>query len=179
MASDERFVFPSLVEGYMKGIGERFSPELKQKLKSAGLDVAKLPPAIPVHEMERYMDLISSHAWPTVTREEQMRLLGLSAIRGWQSGLLGSATSAMLRVLGPRRTLTRLDRAFSTTNNFNKATTQFVDDKEALITVNDVQDRPTYWVGIFQAGLEILGLDGVVTIDAQQAPSATFRVKWK
>ncbi len=179
MASDDRLVFPSLIEGYIKGMGERFTPDTRARLKAAGLNVDKLPPAVPALEMTKYMEIIAEGGWPGEPRIEQLRLLGLSAIRGWKTGLLGAAASQMIRIVGPRRTLTRLDRAFSTTNNFNKATTEFVTDKEALITVNDVQEIPSYWVGIFEAGLEILGLEGTVTVDAQKPPAAVFRVIWK
>lgn len=183
MASDDvwkdRFAFPSLIEGYIKGLGERFSDETRRKLKAAGLDVAKMPPAIPARQMIPYMEIVASTAWPEQPRTEQLRLLGLCAIRGWQSGLLGSAASAMIRLIGPQRALTRLDRAFSTTNNYSRARTEFLGPKEALITVNDVQEMPTYWQGIFQAGVELLHLEGTVVIDHQMSPEATFRVTWK
>jgi uncharacterized protein (TIGR02265 family) len=183
MANDdvwkERVVFSSLIDGYMRGLGDRFTPALAAKLKATGLDVKKMPPAMPAAELPKYMYVIVDEVWPGVPRVEQLRLLGLEAIRGWSKGLLGSAACAMLRLIGPRRTLTRLDRAFSTTNNFNKATTELIGEKEALISVNDVQEMPSYWVGIFEAGLEILGLDGTVQVDSQQVPGATFRVKWK
>lgn len=183
MATDDvwkdRFAFSSLIEGYMKGLGDKFTPALKAKLKAAGLDVAKMPPAVPALEMPKYMFLIVDEVWPDEPRVEQLRLLGLAAIRGWSHGLLGSAVCGVLRLIGPRRTLTRLDRAFQTTNNFNRATTEFVSDKEALITVNDVQEMPSYWVGIFEAGVEILKLEGTVQVDSQTFPGATIRIKWK
>jgi uncharacterized protein (TIGR02265 family) len=175
----DRFAFPSLIEGYIKGLGDRFTDETRRKLKAAGLDVTKMPPAIPALEMVPYMEIIASTAWPDEPRLEQLRLLGLAAIRGWKTGLLGSATSAMLRLIGPQRTLTRLDRAFSTTNNFNRAKTELVGTKEALVTVNEVQDMPSYWQGIFEAGLEILGLEGTVVVVNQAPPEATFRLTWK
>jgi uncharacterized protein (TIGR02265 family) len=175
----DRFVFPSLIEGYIKGVGDRFTDETRRKLKAAGLDVTKMPPAIPALEMVPYMEIVASTAWPDEPRIEQLRLLGLAAIRGWKTGLLGSATAAMIRLIGPQRALTRLDRAFSTTNNFNRAKTELIGAKEALVTVNDVQNMPSYWQGIFEAGVEILGLEGTVVLDHQTPPEATFRITWK
>lgn len=179
MPADERLVFPSLIEGYQKGIGERFDAALKAKLKARGLDVAKLPPAVPANDMLGHMRVIGAHVWPDQPEVEQLRLLGLSAIRGWSTGLLGSAASAMIRLVGPRRTLGRLDRAFSTTNNFNRAKTEFVGEHEALVTINDVQGMPSYWVGILEAGMELLGVTGTVLVDSQRPPEATLRVTWK
>ncbi len=179
MGSDERLVFPSLLDGYVKGLGPKFTAETRAKLKAAGLDMDRLPPAINASAMIPLMHLIANGAFPMEPRDEQLRLLGLSAIRGWQSGLLGSAAAAMIRVIGPVRALTRLDRAFSTTNNFSKAKTQLLGPKEALVTINDVQEMPSYWVGIFQAALELLGLEGTVVVDHQMPPEATFRITWK
>ena len=67
----------------MKGLGDKFTPALRAKLKAAGLDVAKMPPAVPAGEMPKYMYLIVDEVWPDEPRLEQLRLLGVLAIRGW------------------------------------------------------------------------------------------------
>ena len=175
----EQLVFPSLIDGYVKGLGPLFTDVTRQRLKTAGLDMQKLPPAINATTMIGFMEIIASTAYPGLHREEQLRRLGLAAIRGWQHGLLGSAAAAMIRIVGPRRALTRLDRAFSTTNNFSRAKTELLGDKEALVTINDVQDIPTYWQGVFEASLELLALEGTVVIDHQVPPEGTFRITWK
>jgi|GEM_PF-2828070 uncharacterized protein (TIGR02265 family) len=176
---NNRFVYPSLFDGFRKGLGERFTAQTCEKLKAAGLDVEHLPPAIPARDMAKYKEIITLGAWPELPEHERLRLLGLWMIRGWQRGLLGSAATRLLRLLGPKATLSRLDRVFSTTNNFSHARTEFVGEREALIVVNDVEDQPTYWVGIFEAGLEILGLDGAVSVVLHRPGEATFRVSWK
>jgi uncharacterized protein (TIGR02265 family) len=183
MASEEiwkdRFAFSSLLESYEKGLGKRLTPTLREKLKVAGLDLEKLPPAIPAQEMPKYMDIIVAEVWPDTPREQALRELGLCVIRGWQQGLLGAAAAQMLRLIGVQRTLTRLDRAISTTNNFNKTSTVFVNSNEALITVNEVQNMPSYWRGILEAGLEILAVEGEIALESFHPPQATFRAKWK
>jgi len=175
----ERYSFPSLVEGLLRGLGPRFTLETKKKLNAAGLNVDRLPPAIPSAEMTRHMELMAREAWPDEPRIEALRLLGVHLIRGWQNTLLGSATAKMLQLIGPHRTLKRLDRVFSTTNNFSRATTELVDDKVALVTINDVLGMPSYWQGILEAGLELLGLEGTVTSESQEPPQGTFRLVWK
>jgi uncharacterized protein (TIGR02265 family) len=86
--------------------------------------------------------------------------------------------SALLRLVGPQRTLTRLDRAFRTSDNFTHAVTQVLDQHSALISINEVQGFPTYWVGILEGGLEVLGREGTVTLEKVEPPGATLRVKW-
>ncbi|MFZ5444487.1 MAG: DUF2378 family protein [Myxococcota bacterium] len=175
----ERLIFPTLIEGYMKGLGPRFDEALKKKLKARGLDVTRLPPAIPADEMTGHMRVIAAHAWPDEPEAEQLRMLGLSAIRGWSTGAIGSAASALIRLIGPKRALARLDRAFSTSNNFNRSQTELIGDDEALVTINDVQGMPSYWLGILEAAIEIVGRTGTVIVERQNPPEATFRLKWK
>jgi uncharacterized protein (TIGR02265 family) len=176
----ERLVFSTIIDSYLKGLGPLFTPQAHQELKAAGLDIDKPPPAIPAAEWLKYQDIFARHAWPHEQHTEQLRLLGRQMLVGWQNTVLGSATAGVFRVLGPHRTLPRLNRAIRTTNNFHESTTEQLGETEALVHVNDVQGRPSYWQGIFQGGLEVLKLEGTVVIDRQlPGPDATFRLTWK
>jgi uncharacterized protein (TIGR02265 family) len=176
--AEERFIFPAAVEGMLKGMGKRATPAFKAHLKSHGLDFDNVPPAIPMATWTPFLRAAATFTWPEVPEDEAMRLLGLHFIRGWQNTAMGSAMSVMLRLLGPVRTLTRLDRAFRTSDNFTRAVTEMVGENEALITINEVQGAPTYWIGILQGGLEVLGREGSVTLHEAKLPSATLRVTW-
>jgi uncharacterized protein (TIGR02265 family) len=176
--SEGRYVFASSVDGMLKGLGPLATPELKAHLKAHGLDVGALPPAFPIAEWSPHLERTAVFAWPDVSKDEALRLLGLHFIRGWKSTAMGSAASALLRLVGPQRTLTRLDRAFRTSDNFTHAVTQVLDQHSALISINEVQGFPTYWVGILQGGLEVLGREGTVTLEKVEPPGATLRVKW-
>ena len=57
------------------------------------------------------------------------------------------------------RTLTWLDRAFRTSDNF---------------TINEVRGHPGYFV----SGLEVLRREGSVTLHAVAWPGATLRITW-
>jgi uncharacterized protein (TIGR02265 family) len=175
---EERYVFPASAEGILLGLGERATPAFKAHMKKAGLDFDKLPPAFPFDVYTPYLRIAAVFAWPEVPEEEAMRLLGLHFVRGWQSTVMGSAMSVMLRLLGPQRTLTRLDRAFRTSNNFTRATTQLVGTNEALVTINEIQGSPEYYIGILQGGLEVIGKTGTVTLQDVSLPSGTFRMTW-
>jgi uncharacterized protein (TIGR02265 family) len=175
---ERRLVFPSSVDGILKGLGPLATPALKAHLKQHGLDVDRLPPAIPMETWSPYLVRIATFAWPNATRDEALRLLGLHFIRGWKSTAMGAAASALLKLVGPARTLTRLDRAFRTSDNFSHATTELVSPTEALVEINEVQGCPTYWVGIVEGGLEVLGRVGTVVIDSEVPPGAKLRVKW-
>lgn len=176
--TEKRYVFPSSVDGVLKGLGPLATPAFKAHLKGHGLDFDKVPPAIPLEEWQPQLVRIAKFAWPQETTEEAMRQLGLSFIRGWKNTAIGAAASAVLRLIGPARTLTRLDRAFRTSDNFTKAVTELVGSNEALISINEVHGYPSFWVGILEGGLELLGRQGSVTVDQVTLPGARLRVKW-
>jgi uncharacterized protein (TIGR02265 family) len=179
MSTGQRVVFGSLYEGFVQGLGPRLTAEVRAQMKAEGLDFDKLPPALPAADSIRYTRRLAILAFPDEPEVEALRLLGLHAIRGWQQTILGSAAAAMLRLIGPHRTLKRLSRAFQTTNNYSQATSEVVSDKEALVIVNDVDTMPSYWQGIFEAGLELLRLEGTVQLERLDGPQGTFRLKWK
>ena len=151
----------------------------RRKLLALGLDVHRMPPAIPAELMPRIFSVIAEDIWPAAPEGERFRLLGLHFIRGWQHTLLGKAAATFLKIIGPHRTLSRLDRAFRTSDNYTRSSSTFVGPKEVLLTISDVDGLPTYWVGLLQGGLEFLGLKGVVTLEAHPKPDALYRIKWE
>lgn len=176
--AEGRFVFPAAVEGLLKGVGPRATPEFRAHMKAKGIDFDRIPPAIPIETWAPLLVEAAVFTWPHESREEAMRLLGLHFIRGWKNTVIGSASSVMLRVLGPRRTLTRLDRAFRTSDNFSSAKTELIGNNEALVTIAESLGYPSHWVGIFQGGLEVLGREGSVTIHEVKLPASVLRVTW-
>lgn len=176
--AERRLVFPSSLDGILKGLGPLATPALKAQIKANGLDPDHLPPAVPVEQWSPFLPLIATLAWPNEPRDEALRLLGLHFIRGWKSTAMGAAASALLKLVGPARTLTRLDRAFRTADNFSHAVTELMSPTEALVSINEVQGCPTYWVGILQGGLEVLGRVGTVEIADPTPPGAKLRIRW-
>ena len=176
--AEGRFVFPAAVEGLLKGVGPRATPEFRAHMKQKGIDFERIPPAIPIETWSPLLVEAAVFTWPAESKEEAMRLLGLHFIRGWKNTVIGSAAAMMLKVLGPRRTLTRLDRAFRTSDNFSTATTELVGSNEALVTIGECLGYPSHWVGILQGGLEVLGREGSVTVQEVKLPQAILRVTW-
>jgi uncharacterized protein (TIGR02265 family) len=177
-APSTRLVFPVAVEGVIKGLGERVTPAALEKLRAGGLDVSNLPPAIPAEDMPRHLRTLAAEIWPEESPDEQLRLMGLTFVRGWQNTFLGAAMSALLRVVGPQRTLQRMDRAFRTSDNFTHGTVVKLAETEFLVTISDVNDMPTYWRGVLQASLEFLGLVGTVELQAYPRPQAEYLIRW-
>ncbi len=162
----------------MRGLGPLATNELKAHLKGHGLDVTQLPSSMPVAEWSPYLRRVAVFTWPAESEDEALRLLGLHFIRGWKRTTLGAAAAALLKLVGPVRAFPRLGGAISTSDNFTRAQTHLLSDHEARVHINEVQGCPTYWVGVLEGGLEVLGRRGQVTLTEVVAPGATFRVTW-
>jgi uncharacterized protein (TIGR02265 family) len=175
----ERLAFPAAIEGVVKGLGPLVTERTKQRLLEVGLDLHRIPPAIPAERMPVYFKTLALDIWPDQPEDERIRLLGLHFIRGWQHTLLGKAASAFLKLVGPHRSLSRLDRAFRTSDNYTQATYELVHDHEVLLHISDVDGLPTYWVGLLSGSLEFLGLEGTVELERFAKPGASYRCKWK
>lgn len=175
----QRLVFPAAVEGLLKGLGEQVTPQLLSQLKARGVDVAQLPPAMPIEIWGTHLDFIRAQVFPELERDEGLRRIGRAFIEGWQRTLVGSAAAAMLKLVGPTRTLPRLTRAFRTSDNFSEATTELLSAKSARITINDVNGMPTMWLGTIEAGLAFLVSEGEVLIENRDPPGVTLLVTWR
>lgn len=176
--TEPRLAFPTAIEGVIEGLGPLVTERTRERLRGVGLDLANIPPAIPAERMPVYFETIAEDIWPEHPREERIHLLGFHFVVGWQRTLLGRASAAFLRLVGPRRALSRLDRAFRTSDNYTRSTCDFVTDTEALIHISDVDGLPSYWTGLLSGGLQLLGLDGTVALEAFPTPGATYRIKW-
>ncbi len=179
MASSVRYVFATSVECLLRGLGTRATPELRARLRERGLDIARLPAAISVEEWTPQLIFISEQVFPGVPRGEALYSLGRHFMLGWKQSLMGSAISSLLRVVGPVRSLPRLERAFRTSNNFVKARTELLDAHSARIHLNDVYTLPEYWAGVIHGGLTIIGREGEVTVEKFEHPGCTLFVRWR
>lgn len=176
--NEPRLAFSTSIEGLLRGLGPKVTEGTRRKLLALGLDVHRMPPAIPAELMPRIFSVIAEDIWPHAPVDERLRLLGLHFVQGWQRTLLGKAGATFLRIIGPHRTLSRLDRAFRTSDNYTCSSAAFVGPKEALLTISDVDGLPTYWVGVLEGGLELLRLKGIVTLEAHPRPDALYRITW-
>jgi len=167
-----------LLDSVLRGLDRRATPALKAQIKQEGLDLDSLPDVMPIEDWVRHRRRIAALAFPEVDQPEAMRLLGLHFVRGWKNTAIGAATSAVLSLLGPVRTLTRLERAFRTTDCSIRTAVEFVGVHEALLTLDDVRGDPTYWVGVLQGGLEVLRRTGTVAIHAPAPPGVILRITW-
>ncbi|MEW5739602.1 MAG: DUF2378 family protein [Myxococcota bacterium] len=176
----ERVVFSHTIEGlFVQALGARVTPELKARLKSAGLNLdAKLLPAYPFEVWMKVLELTCQALFPDLPTDQAMFRVGESFLDGYQHTFLGRAVLGMIRVLGPRRTLLRSTQNFRSGNNYTETKITEVDVNIIDLWMNEVGPWPTFTAGIIHAALKAAGAEPRIDILDHDGHACTYRVSW-
>jgi uncharacterized protein (TIGR02265 family) len=179
VGADQRVIFVAQGEGFLRGLGSDVNGRLKERLKEAELDPDKpLPPGWPAARLKDWLDIASEELYRDLPRSEAHRVLGRRFIEGWQATLIGSASARFLTLLGTRRALERLTRAFRTGDNYSETSVTFPSPNVALVTVKS-EPLEHYTAGILDAGLAMMKVRGRVDIERAAGGVMVFRVEWE
>ncbi|MBL8936406.1 MAG: DUF2378 family protein [Archangium sp.] len=175
----ERVIFPAQAEGLLRGLHPDVTDALASKLKTLALDPGQpFPPAWPSSRLKEWLDAISDVIYESSTRDEAHRRIGRRFIDGWQRTMLGAASAQLLKVLGTRRALERLTRAFRTGDNYTESSVTFPAPTVALVTVRS-EPLPHYIAGVLDGGLSLLNLKGRVSVESVTGDVMVFRIEWE
>jgi len=177
----ERLVFEQTFDGFLrKGLGDRVTPELQQRLAALGIDLdGKLKPAYPFEIWRLTLRAVAEVLHPGEPLEEAFEALGGDVVRGFFKHPLGSAMLAMLKLIGPRRTLDRAQRNLRNGNNYAQTRFTALDDRRFELWVNEASETRHNMTGILRTALELAGAkDPVVKIRTFDAESVTFDITW-
>lgn len=178
-AQPERVIFPAQAEGLLRGLQPDVNDALTSKLKTLALDPSQpFPPAWPSSRLKEWLDAASDVIYDSCTREEAHRRIGRRFIDGWQRTMLGAASAQLLKVLGTRRALERLTRAFRTGDNYTESSVAFPSPTVALVTVHS-EPLPHYIAGVLDGGLALLNVKGRVSIESTGGDVMVFRIEWE
>ena len=83
-----------------------------------------------------------------------------------------------MRVIGPRRALTRIGRAFRNGNNFTVTSTTFDGESSALVDFVQTQDLADFVRGVVEAALLLMRVKGEVEIVSRGVRQFVLRVTW-
>ncbi|HEY0882059.1 MAG TPA: DUF2378 family protein, partial [Archangium sp.] len=124
------------------------TPAIKDSLRSKGLDLDKpLRPGYPAADFHKWVELVAAAVFPEDRRDEAIRKIGHRAVSGLEEGLVGKALSAGLKLIGPRRSLQRVERIFKNNNNYQVATLVEITERDAKVKLSEVYGMPTYYQG--------------------------------
>jgi uncharacterized protein (TIGR02265 family) len=176
----EQLWFEPAVDGFfVRGVGADMTPVLREQLRALGVDVKKLAPAYPVPVMAKAIDLTIAALYVDRSRAEGLRELGRVFMRGYAQTLVGAAMTQLMKVIGPRRSLERMQRNFRTGTNFIETRFTALGEKAAELWFNDVSGMPELFAGILEAGGRMTGAgDVVVTFAPGPGADCTYRVSW-
>jgi uncharacterized protein (TIGR02265 family) len=179
-APEHELVFQQAVEGlFFVGLQGRVTPELRTRLKAAGLDLGRLAPAYPRKSWNQFIRLTVETLWPGERPEEAYHALGRQLLEGYAETLVGKAIAGVLRLIGPRRSLQRMTYNFRSGSNYNQCECREVGPSEVLFWMNEPDLHPSYVAGILDAALEISGAKRrEISVQAKDEKGCTYRVRW-
>jgi len=177
----EETVYRHAVEGlFIRSLGARLTPELKLKLKEAGLDLdGKLDRGVPRLVFAKALKVASKHLYPNLDETEGFRQLGIGMIKGIELTLIGKALTAMWPLFGPERVLSRMQESFATVNNYLKTGLTTHAKNHHVVTMSQCNGNPGYTRGIIEAGLTKAGAKNLrVEPFDWDGNACSFRVQW-
>ncbi len=177
----ERLHFEQVVDGlWHRALEPRLSPALRAALLEQGLNLdAPLEPAYPAEKMHDWVVLTASSLYPTLAQDDALKQLGVDFFKGYTSTFIGAAMKTMMRVIGTRRSLERMERNFRTGNNFMQTRFTALGAGEVELWFNDVNRLPAYYAGMLEEGGRATGAaDMKVTWKLDLPTGCTYRVRW-
>ena len=178
---NERLVFDQSVEGlFVRGLGTRITPTLRQQLKQAGLDLDKrLLPAYPVEVWERCVGLAAKSLHPEYPEAVAFRMLGERHIAGYSETMLGRAIFGVLRLMGPKRRLSRTRQNFRAGNNYQEVLITDLGPTEVDMWLNERGMLRHFKHGIVLGSALSAGETNTkVELRDYDDEGVTFRVSW-
>ncbi len=161
-------------------LGDKLDSRANERFKAVGVDLlGKLNPAyekkVWIAAVDIAAELHSPNEPAPVTRRY---LLARRFMGSFKETMIGSAMVALMRVVGPRKTLERVQRSFRMGNNFSVTTLKQLAAQEYELWIDHVA-HPEWYKGIIEAGLELAGAKEVQVVELSRKDAAvTFRVSW-
>lgn len=147
---DNRVVFASSMEGLWRGLSPA-NPEELAAFAKAGV-VGPTPTFSAGYPVEAYTEIMETAArtrFGHLGELERYTEVGRLFVGGYSKTMVGSALMALLRVLGPRRTLERTTRNIRTANSYTEAQLETLAPNHHRVRVNYVA-HPGFYRGIIE-----------------------------
>jgi uncharacterized protein (TIGR02265 family) len=189
----ERLWFAPVIEGlYGNALRGRRTPALDSGLLDLGIDLGKpLRPAYTAETFARAVKLTAHELYPALSPDEGVYRVGQDCWHGFSGTLVGKALVALLRVLGPRRTLPRSGANFRSGTNYIEVDVTEQQPGCFVVHFNDVDDIAQFFCGLMDvSGLELgaprttahyllRGKELTLFIDLNAQPSPAMDVLWQ
>lgn len=177
-----RVTFGPVFEGLFREYREAFTDRTIHRLVEAGIDPrGKLLAGYPYTVWYAAIRILAEEHHQRLAYPDGVREVGRAFMRGYFDTALGGAILAVLRILGPLRSLKRMSRNFRTGNNFSETWTYEDGPGNVRLEVNDcIADRPEFIQGLIEVGLQSVGAkdSSVEVLSVHDNGHAIYRVRW-
>lgn len=165
---------------FVRGLGRDLTPALRDRLRAAGLDLDQpLKAEYPADEVRGWFAVVRAALYPGVPQAEADERLGRQLVRGYRDTLLGKATLQILKLLGPRRVVRRINDNLRQLNNFSQGEWEARGPGEAHYLITEPSISPEFTRGNLLELMESLGTQQVRVDPLPHGGSGyLFRVRW-
>jgi uncharacterized protein (TIGR02265 family) len=179
---EQRLVFSHTVEGlFFKALKDRMTDRLRERVRTeAKIDLgARLEPAVSIATWWKCLELCAQELYPDTTVEDAIEEIGLILTRGYFETLVGSALKGILRVIGPSRSLKRMDRSLRSGNNYAEIEVTELTPTRFRFWCNEVGLSRYVMLGLIKGGAEVSGAKNCAgQIMAYDDRGVTIEVWW-
>lgn len=176
----EPLVFQGLFETFLQEVPGSEAPAFRAKLRAAGIDLdGKLLPAYPMKLFVDLCELTARELLGHLPREEALFRLGVLGTEGFGRHFLGRALFGVLRVIGPRRALLRMNQNLASNWSHVRVTFEERSPMQIDCTFTGTAGMHDYFRGLIHSGGTVAGAKQLVVTTLTSGPdSATYRVDW-
>jgi len=178
----QKLVLSNCVEGlFRRGVGAQLTPRCRERLKAAGLDLeGRVEAGYPLERWREWLTIAAAELYPELSEAEAHFQLGDRFLAGYFETLFGRVVLPLLRALGPRRALGRLQQNFRSGNNFSEVTVVDHAPGDVEVRVNDVfAKHPQFVMAIITRANEAAGAkDTQLEVQSFDGTACTLRLRW-
>jgi uncharacterized protein (TIGR02265 family) len=176
---EPHLVYDFGVESLFRGLGDRLTPELKSKVRAAGIDLEKkLLPAYPKSLWVRAVDVVAHELSAGGDLAAARRQLGHDISSGFAEGTLGKLMAPGVRFMGVKRVLARLPKQLGMSNNFLRVTVTDTGTHSVRVEVNEAVPSAEFLCGVIEAIAGYAGAKTCAVDFAHEGPLTVFTVRW-
>jgi uncharacterized protein (TIGR02265 family) len=176
-----QLVFAHGIEAlFIKALGVRIDRTCRERLRAEGLDLdRKLLPAYEFSLVDRCQKIVADSVYPDKSPNEAAWLLGEAQVMGYVDTFIGRALFSVLKLLGPKRILSRLTHSWRSGNNFIETKMTEAGPNRFEVWVNQVGNHPEFSQAVLATAMRLAGNAQVkVEVLKYERPNCTFLVSW-
>lgn len=177
----EHLWYSQVVESiFIKGLGQRLTPDVKKTIRTEGIDLDRLLPGYPVAQVVRALRRVLPSLYPGVDEVEALRSIGASSMQGYNETFIGRAAVQVLKLVGVRRALQKLQTSMRSGNNYLETRFTQVGPTSAELHFSEMSGIPSFYRGLLEEGGRMVGAKHMRVSDGEARDNGwVFRVDWQ